>query len=106
MTHNDEYYDYGMYENYNYEPKPPRCIICNKNINPKNYNDDNNVETEFYIIAGSYFDDLYHPSSDFEPLDYCCISCYKNILLPFIKQKEQQYELYNIFNLLRNDKNK
>jgi len=69
-----------------YEPEPQKCQICQKSIPMKNTEV---LDTEFYIIAGSYYEEPFMHGYDLEPVYYICTECFREKIEFIWKSKRQ-----------------
>jgi len=65
-----------------YESPPPNCEICKKQLN-SDWGEIPN--TELYVIAGTYWDDLWTISCDLEPQYFICIKCFNEKIKPILE---------------------
>ena len=61
---------------------PPSCKICGTPLTSKW---EGQLDTELYVIGGTYFDDIWHVASyDLEPQHLICIKCYNEKIKPIL----------------------
>lgn len=71
-----------VYED-NYEQPPPDCEICGTQLNSKWEFD---PETELYVIAGTYFEDIWNIAHELEPRYLICMKCFEKKIKPLFKK--------------------